>query len=179
MQIRKPHHGRRGITISLEPGLSSARLKPNALCLQMAASVMKTAIRRLLLASAVVYCGVVGGLQRPQWSAQVACAPDTTVITTPFRVRQIRGAVKDRSGHPLGSGVHVLVEVVSKGDPITTRTIHTDSAGRFQITGVAEGEYRFRIGLKEPGWACTEGTIIVSKSAPANSMVPVTLQLGR
>jgi hypothetical protein len=142
--------------------------------------VVKSAICRLLLVSALVYCGVVmGSLQRPQWSAQVVCAPDTTVITTPFRVRQIRGAVKDRSGYPLGSNVHVLVEVVSKGDPITTRTTQTDSAGGFQITGVAEGEYRFRIGLKELGWACTEGTIIVSKSAPANSTVPVKLQLGR
>jgi len=128
----------------------------------------------------LAYCaGETLALQRTQWSAPLACAPDTIEIATPFRVRQIRGSIKDPAGYPLGSGVQVLVEVVSKGQPITTWTTQTDSSGRFQIADMAEGEYRFRIGMKELGWACTEGTIIISKRAPANSLMAITLQLGR
>jgi hypothetical protein len=47
------------------------------------------------------------------------------------------------------------------------------------VSCAPDGEYRLRIGMKEVGWACTEGSIIVSKKDGSNSKIEITLRLGR
>jgi hypothetical protein len=118
-------------------------------------------------------------IQRSQWRADVACAPDTTLLAKAFEVREIDGILKVSAGYLWGPDVHVLVEIVGKAEPTTTRIAQTDSEVRFRVKDVPEGDYRFRVGTKELGWACTQGTIVVSKKAPAKSTVQVTLRLGR
>lgn len=124
---------------------------------------------------------VVGAtaFQRLRWNADVNCAPDTNLIPTPYRLREIEGIVKEPAGYPWGRDVHIFVEIISKIEPAETRIARTDSSGKFLIKDVGDGEYRFRIGMSEVGWACTEGTIIVSKKSGSNSKVEITLRPGR
>jgi hypothetical protein len=131
--------------------------------------------------AAVLFAWVVGAtaFQRPGWMADVRCAPDTTLITKPFRLREIDGIVKEHAGYPWGTNLHIFVEIVGKLEPKETRIVRADSEGKFKIKDIADGEYRFRIGMKEVGWACTEGTIVVSKNDGSNSKIELTLRPGR
>jgi hypothetical protein len=95
-------------------------------------------------------------------------------IEDPFRVRNVTGIIsteKSESGR-----ADVLMEIKGPNDDQTVRRVITGKNGRFKISHVPEGNYRFKATLY--GFQSVMGTIVVSKHAPQSSEIKIEMKSG-
>lgn len=89
----------------------------------------------------------------------------------PFKVAAAKGVILDASGVGLGG---VLIEVQDKAGRI--RGAKTDANGRFELRGLLNGSYKFKVTLN--GFQSVVGEIIVSRKAQRGEKVTITMKFG-
>ncbi|HEV2467943.1 MAG TPA: carboxypeptidase regulatory-like domain-containing protein [Candidatus Sulfotelmatobacter sp.] len=95
-------------------------------------------------------------------------------IEDPFRVRTVMGTITTTAGEE--GRADVLLEIEGPNDERIVRHTLTDKHGRFKISKLPEGNYRFKATLY--GFQSVMGTIIVSKHAPATADIRIEMRPG-
>jgi hypothetical protein len=97
-------------------------------------------------------------------------------IDEPFRVRSVTGTIASEAGSDTPGMAGVLLEIEGPAQKRTIRHALSDSRGRFKISRVPEGSYRFKATLN--GFQSVVGTIVVSKHAGKSAEIKIRLRLG-
>jgi hypothetical protein len=108
------------------------------------------------------------------WLKGFTKSPTEHIIDQPekaFTVSTAKGVVLDPSGAALRG---VLVEVQDAAGRI--RAAKTDSNGRFELHGLRNGSYRFKVTFN--GFQSVVGEIIVSRKARRSEEVTITMKFG-
>ncbi len=104
-------------------------------------------------------------------------SPTERIINTiedPFRVRTVTGMIGTEKSD--GGRAGVLMEIEGPNDEQTVRRVMTGKNGRFKISHVPEGNYRFKATLY--GFQSVIGTIVVSKHASQSSEIKIEMRMG-
>ena len=89
----------------------------------------------------------------------------------PFTVRAVRGVVLDATG---AEREGVVVEIRDQTGQI--RGTNTNGQGRFNLHGVPEGRYRFKVTLN--GFQSVVGDVAVTKKANKADQIKIVLNFG-
>jgi hypothetical protein len=98
---------------------------------------------------------------------QSALEHQITVLQQPLRVRGVQGVVRRKQGDE-GPLSNVLFEVRGPGTETTIRRVVTDHKGRFNISGLKDGQYTFKVTLN--GFQSVVGVIELSRRNPHNQI---------
>lgn len=96
-------------------------------------------------------------------------------MPTEIEVRNVAGAVRSFAGDWPGAAI-VVFEVRGPEPSSSVRSTLTDRSGRFSISHVRPGRYRFKV--TSPGWQSVMGTIVVAERADPRKRIEIVLPLG-
>ena len=106
------------------------------------------------------------------------CSFEMVEIEAPYVVRSVSGRLLSEGGD-WPEGVVADIELRKDGSKAVKYRGSAAPTGRFEIPAVGTGRYRFRADVRRVGWACVVGTIVVSRSAPDNAAIEITIPLGK
>ena len=97
------------------------------------------------------------------------------VMEKPFLVRSVEGVIgfQNKPGERLGD---VLFEIEGPGALKIIRRATTDKDGRFKISRVPQGTYRFK--TTRDGFNSTVGTVVVSRKAQRDDRIRIEVAVG-
>ena len=97
-------------------------------------------------------------------------------IEQPFVIRSIQGSVFFGGADRVDPLANVLFEIQGPDTDKKIRRARTDEHGQFKISGAPSGTYKFKATLS--GFQSVMGTITVSKKAPKDARIKVSMQFG-
>jgi hypothetical protein len=95
-------------------------------------------------------------------------------VDEPFRVSLVKGRVSLQSSGSAVAGV--LFEIEGPEDKRRIQSTVTDKNGRFKISHIAEGIYKFKATLN--GYQSVIGTVVVLKHAPHATRIRIEMRVG-
>jgi hypothetical protein len=100
---------------------------------------------------------------------------EIVVVHEVFSVRSVVGTISF-SNHPVEPLTDVLIEILGPGNVNQVRRAMSDQNGRFKISSVPEGAYRFK--ATRNGFSSIVGTVTVSRRADKTARIHLDMPIG-
>ena len=130
----------------------------------------------LLMAWLVIAVGVNAQYQDKGLVGDFTRSPTEHIIVQidqPFVVREVRGTIRFAGHDPLSD---VLFEVQGPGAITEIKHATSDKHGRFRISSLPTGIYRFKTTLD--GFQSIMGSIVISKKAAKRNEINLEMRVG-
>ena len=122
---------------------------------------------------------MVGLLQEKSAVGDFTKSPTEQIIVEierPFEVRAVKGVVRAKSELPDDPLPNVLFEIQGPGNDKKIRRTTTDKSGRFSLSHIPQGTYRFKATLD--GFQSVMGTIVISRHANRHDEIRIEMPFG-